>query len=60
MLELQDQKLDYQAKLERKEGTELTLKNEINKLMDTIGGKDMAISQLSEQMVQSHKEISRY
>jgi chromosome segregation ATPase len=48
MLELQDEKLDFQSKLENNDEREHNLKEEIVKLMDTISGKDMAITQLSE------------
>lgn len=47
MLELQDEKLDFQSKLENNEGREHTLQEEICKLMDSISGKDVAITQLS-------------
>ena len=59
MLEMNDEKLDLISKLENNDGIEHNLKQEICKLMDTISGKDMAIAQLSDQMVQGEKERAK-
>lgn len=59
MLELQDLKLDYQSKLENNEGKEHVLQEEIVKLDDQVKGKDMAIEQLSKQIITTSKENDR-
>ena len=59
MLELQDEKLDFQSKLENNDEKEHQLNQEICKLMDTISGKDTAIRQLSEQLIEGEKEKAR-
>lgn len=59
MLELQDEKLDFQSKLEKNDGKEHVLQMEIIKLQDVVNGKDTAITQLSLVVKQTEKENDR-
>lgn len=59
MLKLQDDKLDYEGRLENIDSKEHELKEEIVKLQDVINGKDQAIKQISETMKIVSKEKDR-
>lgn len=55
-LKIQDEKLDIQGKLEKCDGKEMALKEEIHILEDQINGKDLAINHLSDTLMQTGNE----